>query len=205
VAVVDDHTIVRQGLRRLIDTAADIGIVAEAGDGEEALQVIARERPDIILLDLQMPRLGGLPVLEQLPRICPTARAIVLTTYAQDEMVFEAIRHGARGYLLKETSGDELIRAIRTVQAGGTLLTPLAAERLAQRVHQRDALTAREREVLQLLTDGLRYKEIAARLGTSEKTVQFHVANVFGKLGVQSRTEAARVALDRGLVLLDSR
>jgi signal transduction histidine kinase/DNA-binding NarL/FixJ family response regulator len=205
VAVVDDHAIVRQGLCRLVNAAVDIGVVAEASDGEEALRVVARERPDIILLDMQMPRLGGLQVLEQLPRVCPTARAIVLTTYAQDEVVFEAIRHGARGYLLKETSGDELIRAIRIVQSGGTLLTPLAAERLAQRVHQRDALTAREREVLQLLTDGLRYKEIAARLGTSEKTVQFHVANVFGKLGVQSRTEAARVALDRGLVLLSPR
>jgi DNA-binding NarL/FixJ family response regulator/signal transduction histidine kinase len=205
VGVIDDHAIVRQGLRRLIEESGDIGVLCEAADGEEALRLVRQTTPDIVLLDMQLPKLSGIHVLEQLPSVAPKTRVIVLTTWAQDEMVFQAIRHGAKGYLLKEATGDELIQAIRTVAAGGTLLTAVAAERLAKRVHRRDMLTAREREVLELLAEGLRNKEIAVRLGTSEKTVQFHIANIFAKFGVQSRTEAVRAALDRGLLLAGAR
>jgi DNA-binding NarL/FixJ family response regulator/signal transduction histidine kinase len=202
VVIADDHTLVRQGLRRLLEETGQVEIVGEATDGEAALEIVAREQPDILLLDIQMPKLGGLGVLEQLhaaPGATPT-RVLVMTTFAQDETVFQAVRLGARGYLLKDASAAELQAAIATVAAGGTLLTPAAAGLLAERLHRPDALTAREREVLGLVAEGLRNKEIAARLGASEKTVQFHIANLFGKLGAQSRTEAVRMARERGLL-----
>lgn len=200
VAIVDDHAVVREGLLRLFDASSDISVVGQAPDAETGLALIASESPDVVLLDLQMPGMGGLDCLERLAQTGSSTRAIVLTTFAQDEMVFQAIRLGARGYLLKDTLPDDLIGAIRIVAAGGTLLAPVAAQRLAARVHHPESLTPREREVLGLLADGLRNKEIALRLGASQKTVQFHIANLFGKLGVSSRTEATRVALDRGLV-----
>jgi DNA-binding NarL/FixJ family response regulator/signal transduction histidine kinase len=202
VVIADDHTLVRQGLRRLLEETGQVEIVGEATDGEAALEVVTREQPDILLLDIQMPKLGGLGVLEQL-RAASTAtptRVLVMTTFAQDETVFQAVRLGARGYLLKDASAAELQAAIATVAGGGTLLTPAAAGLLAERLHRPDALTAREREVLGLVAEGLRNKEIAARLGASEKTVQFHIANLFGKLGAQSRTEAVRLARERGLL-----
>jgi DNA-binding NarL/FixJ family response regulator/signal transduction histidine kinase len=202
-AIADDHMLVREGLRRLLEDMPDVIVVAEADNGDAALALLARERPDIMLLDIQMPRLSGLRVLEQLRAVSPNTRVIIMTTFAQDEMVFQAVRLGAKGYLLKESTAAELIAAIRTVAAGGTLLTPTAAERLAERLHRQDALTAREREVLTLVAEGLRNKEIAGRLGTTEKTVQFHTANIFGKLGAQSRTEAVRIAIERGLILTE--
>ncbi len=200
VGIVDDHSIVREGLLRLIGSAPGIEVIWNAPDAETGLHRIENDPPDVVLLDLQMPGIGGLGCLEQLSKAGASTRVIVLTTFAQDEMVFQAIRLGARGYLLKDATADALLDAVRTVAAGGMLLTPVAAERLAARVHESDALTPREREVLELLASGLRNKEIAARLGTSEKTVQFHVANLYGKLGVSSRTEATRAALERGIV-----
>jgi DNA-binding NarL/FixJ family response regulator/signal transduction histidine kinase len=200
VGIVDDHTVIREGLLRLLGGVHDITVSWQAPNAETALELIARSAPDILLLDLQMPGLGGLGCLERLSVSRSQIRTIVLTTFAQDEMVFQAIRLGARGYLLKDASIDELIDAIRTVAGGGTLLAPAAAEQLAQRIYHPESLTPREREVLGLLADGLRNKEIASQLGTSEKTVQFHIANLFSKLGVSSRTEATRVALERGLV-----
>lgn len=201
VALIDDHSIVRAGLRRVLADARGIVVAGEAGDGAAGLALIERERPDIVLLDLQMPGMGGLQLLEQLHSRALSTRVIVLTTFTQDEMIFQAIRLGARGYLLKDASTHELLRAIDVVAGGGSLITPLAAERLAERVFRPDQLTNREREVLALLAEGSRNKEIAARLGTSEKTVQFHIANLFGKLEVQSRTEAVKVAHERGLLL----
>jgi DNA-binding NarL/FixJ family response regulator len=200
VGVIDDHAVIREGLLRLLGAAPDIGVVWQADDAETGLTLIAHDRPDIVLLDLQMPGIGGLGCLERLSTDGSTPRVIVLTTFAQDEMVFQAIRLGARGFLLKDTPPVELIDAVRTVAAGGTLMTPVAAERLAARLHHPETLTPREREVLELLAEGQRNKEIALTLGTSEKTIQFHIANLFGKLGVSSRTEATRVALERGLV-----
>lgn len=201
IGIIDDHALVREGLRRLLESAPDIRVVFDAGDGVSGLSLIRQYRPEVILLDIQMPHLGGLQVLEQLGKDDTPPRAIVLTTYAQDEMVYQAMRLGARGYLLKDTTGAELRNAISAVAGGGALLTPLAASRLAESLHNREALTAREREVLALLAEGLRNKEIAARLGASEKTVQFHNANIFGKLGAQNRTEAVRIARERGLLL----
>ena len=200
VVIADDHMLVRQGLRRLLEATGQIVIVGEATDGEDALEIVEREQPDILLLDIQMPRLGGLGVLERLQAVHIPTRVIVMTTFAQDETVFQAVRLGARGYLLKDASAAELRQAIDTVAGGGTLLTPVAAGLLADRLHRPDHLTAREREVLALVAEGLRNKEVAARLGSSEKTVQFHIANMFGKLGAQSRTEAVRIARERGLL-----
>lgn len=200
VGIVDDHSIVREGLQRLIGSAPGIEVIWDAPDAETGLRLVEKDPPDVVLLDLQMPGIGGLGCLEQLSNAGAVVRVIVLTTFAQDEMVFQAIRLGARGYLLKDANADALLDTVRTVAAGGTLITPVAAERLAARVHQIDALTPREREVLELLAGGLRNKEIAAQLGTSEKTIQFHIANLYGKLGVSSRTEATRAALERGLV-----
>jgi DNA-binding NarL/FixJ family response regulator/signal transduction histidine kinase len=200
VAIADDHALVRQGVRHLLEAQGNVAIVGEATDGEEALTVVQRERPDLLLLDIQMPRLGGLGVLERLRALELPTRVIVITTFAQDETVFQAMRLGARGYLLKDATAAELRQAIDTVAGGGTLLAPAAAGLLASRLHRPDALTPREREVLALVAEGLRNKEIAVRLGASEKTVQFHIANLFGKLGAQSRTEAVRVAQERGLL-----
>jgi DNA-binding NarL/FixJ family response regulator/signal transduction histidine kinase len=201
IGLIDDHAVVREGLRRILGDVRGLSIVGDADDGFAGLALIESERPDVVLLDLQMPRMSGLQVLEGLRDRRLSTRAIVLTTYTQDEMVFQAIRLGARGYLLKDAGADELLRAIDVVAGGGSMLAPLASERLAERVHHPDRLTVREREVLLLLVEGSRNKEIAARLGTSEKTVQFHIANIFGKLDVQSRTEAVRVANERGLLL----
>ena len=200
VGIVDDHSIVREGLQRLIGSASGIEVIWDAPDAETGLKLVERDSPDVLLLDLQMPGIGGLGCLEQLSNVSARSRVIVLTTFAQDEMVFQAMRLGARGYLLKDATADTLLETIRSVAAGGTRITPVAAERLAARVQQYEALTPREREVLELLASGLRNKEIAAQLGTSEKTVQFHVANLYGKLGVSSRAEATRAALERGLV-----
>lgn len=201
VGIVDDHTLVREGLRRLLTDVPGITITLEAGDGEAGLEQVRRNPPDVLLLDMQMPKLNGLQLLERLRDLGLPTRVIILTTFSQDEMIYQAMRQGARGYLLKETTGQELQDAVFVVARGGTLLTPVAAGRLADRLHARDALTEREREVLALLVEGLRDKETAARLGTSVKTVQFHVSNILGKLGARSRAEAVRIAIDRGLLV----
>jgi DNA-binding NarL/FixJ family response regulator/signal transduction histidine kinase len=200
VVVIDDHMVVREGLRRMLDSVDGISVIAVAGDGDDGLVAIEQAHPDVVLLDLQMPRVSGINVLEELRSRGIAARVIVVTSFTQDEMIFQAIRLGARGYLLKDTSAAELQRAVETVANGGTLITPVAAARLAERVQRVDRLTEREREVLILLAEGLRNKEIATRLGTSEKTVQFHIANLFGKLDVGTRTEAVRVARERGIL-----
>jgi DNA-binding NarL/FixJ family response regulator/signal transduction histidine kinase len=200
IGLVDDHPALRAGIRRLLDRSSRVVVAWDAGDGQEALDRLTHDPVDVVLLDLQMPHLSGLETLERLKELGWPARVIVLSAYAQDEMVFQAFHRGAAGYLLKDASADDVEHAIHTVAAGGTLVTPVAAQRLAQRVHRQDVLTPRERDVLALIAEGQRNKEIAARLGTSVKTVEFHAANVFGKLGVTSRTEAARVAIERGLV-----
>ena len=202
VVVVDDHPVTRTGLAALLDAQPDIVVVGQAGDGEEALRTIAALQPDVALVDLRLPRLGGVETISRVARMhTPVAtRTIVVTSFAQDELVLQALRAGAQGYLLKDASADELAGAVRAVGAGGTYLTPLVAGKLASSLTQQERLTPREREVLRLIGQGLADKEIAAEIGTSAKTAQFHVANLLDKLGAQNRTDAVRIGYARGLI-----
>jgi DNA-binding NarL/FixJ family response regulator len=207
VLVADDHEVARHGIVRMLETQPDIVVVAEAADGPEALARARQLRPDVILVDVHMPGMSGLEVIETLEAEALGVRPVILTTFARDDLIFEGIRAGARGFLLKDVSAEELARAVRTVNAGQSLLQPVVATRLVEQigrqargVPERETLTARERDVLKLLADGARNKEISAGLGISHGTVRFHIGNVFQKLGVSSRTEAVRVALSEGLV-----
>ena len=201
VLVVDDHEVVRRGIHDMLDRSAGITVVGEAGDGESALAQIAELKPDVTLLDVAMPRMDGVRTLQELRRRGLTARVILLSVFAKEEQIFEGIRSGARGYLVKDTGRDDLIHAIRAVHGGGSLLPPVIAERLADRIDQggRDDLTDREREILQHLASGATNKEIARAVSLSSGTVKWHIANVFQKLGASTRTEAVRVAQERGL------
>jgi DNA-binding NarL/FixJ family response regulator/signal transduction histidine kinase len=203
VALIDDHALIREGVRRALEQSSGFEVVGEASNGLDGLRLIDEVRPDIVLLDVRMPVMDGLEVVRRLAGREDAPKVVVLTMAVHDEVVYEMIRAGARGYLLKDSHPDELLQALRTVQDGGSLIAPVAASRLAERLAVAAPLTAREREVLALVEHGLRNKEIAARLGVSEKTVQFHIANVFQKLGVQGRTEAVHVARQRGLLASD--
>lgn len=201
VALIDDHALVRQGIRRVLEQDGAFRVVAEAGNGPDGLRVVAEERPAVVLLDVQMPGTTGIDVLRRIRELPDPPAVIMLTVALHDEVVYDAVRYGARGFLLKDGNPEDLLAALRVVAAGGSLISPAAADRLASRLAGSSPLTAREREILTLVDQGLRNKEIAARLSISEKTVQFHVANLFDKLGVESRVEALRVARERGLVL----
>lgn len=208
--LVDDQTLVRAGIRALLDLLPDIEVAAEAADGETALRVLAETRPDVVLLDLRMPGLDGIGVLRALraqDRLPPT---IVLTTFDDDGVMLEAIRQGARGFLLKDVSLERLAEAIRTVAGGGTLLQPAVTERLLRAALQTgaafpsldepDPLTEREIEVLRLMTGGLSNREIADSLHVAEGTVKNHISNILSKLGVRDRTRAVLKALELGIV-----
>jgi DNA-binding NarL/FixJ family response regulator/signal transduction histidine kinase len=201
VALIDDHALVRQGIRRVLDQDGGFEIVAEAGDALVGLRAIEETRPAVVLLDVHMPGINGLELLRRIQELPDPPAVVMLTMALHDEVVFEAIRGGARGYLIKDGDPEDLLRALRIVAEGGSLIAPAAADRLAERLTGAAQLTAREREILALVARGLRNKEIAAALSISEKTVQFHMANLFDKLGVDSRVEAVRVARERGLVL----
>jgi len=197
--IVDDHPIVRTGLAALLERQEDMAVVAEAGDGEEAVDLYRRLRPDLVLMDLRLPRVSG---VEATARICAEfreARVLVLTTYEGDEDIFRALEAGARGYLLKDLAREELLEAIRAVRRGQRRVSPRAASRLAERV-PRSELTPRELAVLRLIVEGRSNKEIGGALGIAEGTVKVHVTNVLGKLGVSDRTQAATSALERGIV-----
>jgi DNA-binding NarL/FixJ family response regulator len=198
--IVDDHPAMRAGLAALLDAEEDVTVVGQAADGEEALRVIAALQPDIALIDLRLPKLGGVETIARLARLHLPTRTIVVTSFAQDELVLQALRAGAQGYLLKDASAEELAAAVRAVGRGGTYLTPLIAGKLATTLTQQERITRREREVLALLAQGLAEKEIGVALGTSAKTAQFHVANLLDKLGAQNRTDAVRIAYARGLI-----
>ena len=200
VVVVDDHPATRTGLAALLDAQPDLVVVGQAADGEEGLRTIAALQPDVALVDLRLPKLGGVETIARVARMPVATRMIVVTSFAQDELVLQALRAGAQGYLLKDASADELAAAVRTVGAGGTYLTPLVAGKLASSLTQMERLTPREREVLHLIGQGLADKEIAAEIGTSAKTAQFHVANLLDKLGAQNRTDAVRIGYARGLI-----
>jgi DNA-binding NarL/FixJ family response regulator len=208
VLIADDHAVVRQGLRTFLDLQADIDVVGEAADGEEAVAVAAEHAPDVILLDLVMPRLDGIGALRRLRETAPAARVIVLTSFGEDERLFTALRAGASGYLLKDVEPAELVRSIRTVHGGGAPLSPAVAARVVEELASggaagrapADDLTPRELEVLCLIARGRSNKRIALELGVAEKTVKTHVSHVLAKLGLSDRTQAALYAVREGLV-----
>jgi NarL family two-component system response regulator LiaR len=206
VLVVDDHAVVREGLRAFLELQDGIEVVGEAADGEEALAAADRLRPDVVLIDLVMPRLDGVSALRALRERLPAVRVIVLTSFLDDDKLLPALRAGAAGYLLKNAQPQELVRAVRVAHAGEALLDPVVAARLVESLATSEAarplerLTPREREVLELIGRGFPNKRIAQRLDLSEKTVKTHVGHVLAKLGVTDRTQAAVFAMRAGLV-----
>ena len=201
VMVVDDQGVVRQGIVALINTVADMKVIAEATNGQEAIEQFRAHRPDVTLMDLRMPVVGGVEAIGRIRREFPGARIIVLTTFDGDEDIYRSLQAGAQGYLLKDMFFDELESAIRAVHAGGRKIPGVVAERLAGRMGGSD-LTGRELEVLKLIVGGHSNKEIGAALGISEATVKSHINSILGKLGVTDRTQAATTALQRGIVHL---
>jgi DNA-binding NarL/FixJ family response regulator len=199
VVIADDHAVVRQGLRTFLDLQEDFEVVAEAADGAEAVAAAVEHTPDIVLVDLVMPNVDGIEALRELRDRVPSARAIVLSSFIDDEKLLPAVRAGAAGYLLKDVQPQELVDAIRTVHAGGALLHPKVASRLLEEMAT-DPLTPREREVLSLIGRGMANKVIARELSLSEKTVKAHVSSILAKLGVTDRTQAALYAVRAGLV-----
>lgn len=200
IVVVDDHPPIRAGLAALLDAEPDLEVIAQAATGEDALRLISELQPDIALIDLRLPGISGVETITRLAQPGVSTRSIVVTSFQQDEMVLQALRAGAQGYLLKDASGSELATAVRTVNAGGTFLTPAVASTLTGSLIRQERLTRRELQVLTLIGQGLADKEIAAHIGATAKTVQFHVANVLGKLGAQNRTDAVRIAYARGIL-----
>jgi signal transduction histidine kinase/DNA-binding NarL/FixJ family response regulator len=200
VVVVDDHPPVRRGIAALLADQPGIEVVADGADGEDALRLVESLRPDVLVIDLRMPRLSGVEAIARVVHQGGPTRCLAVTIFAQDELVLEALRAGARGYLLKDASGDELAAAVRTVHGGGIAVSPHVAGKLAAGLIAPMRLTGRERDVLTLLSHGRSDKEIAADLGMSVKTANFHVANVLAKLGAQNRAEAVRLAYARGLL-----
>ena len=199
VLIADDHAVVRQGLRTFLDLQDDIEVVAEAADGAEAVAAAEAHAPDVVLIDLVMPNVDGIEAIRSLRERAPGARAIVLSSFIDDEKLFPAVRAGAAGYLLKDIQPSELVEAIRTVHGGGALLHPRVASRVLEELST-DPLTPREREVLGLLGRGMANKVIARELSLSEKTVKAHVSSILAKLGVTDRTQAALYAVRAGLV-----
>ncbi len=200
--LVDDHPAFRKGMAALIESEPDLRVVAETGDGSQALEVYRQKKPDVVLMDLRLPGLGGVEAIIAIRKEFPDARVIVLTTFDLDEDIFRAIQSGAKSYLLKDTPEDELAATIRAVHAGREILPGKVAKRLAAR-RQRADLSQREMEVLQLLTKGRSNKEIAAALFISEDTVKAHLKTLFSKLDVQDRTEAAISAIQHGIIHLE--
>jgi DNA-binding NarL/FixJ family response regulator len=205
VLIADDHEVVREGLRTFLQLQDGLEVVGEAADGVQALAQSDLKRPDVVLMDLVMPKLDGLGAMRELRRRLPQIRVIVLTSFLDDERLLPAIQAGAAGYLLKDVEPSELARAIRAAHVGQALLAPAAAARLVEAVAEgtvrRDPLTRREQEVLELIAHGRSNKRIALELGISEKTVKAHVGRLLAKLGVADRTQAALLAVREGLVL----
>lgn len=199
VVVVDDHAVVRSGLAQFLATTGDIELVGVAADGIEALEVVAEHQPDVVIMDLSMPRLDGVEATRQLSELHPTSRVLVLTSFSDQNRILDALSAGADGYLLKHSDPEAIAAAVRSVHAGESPLDPKAARALleSRRTTSREpSLTAREREVLELVRQGLANKQIARRLGISERTVKAHLTSVFTSLGVADRTQAAIWAND---------
>lgn len=202
ILVVDDHSVVREGLTAIIDRQRDMQVIAEAGNGQQAVEQFRLHMPDVTLMDLRMPLMNGVETIIALRKEFPGSRFIVLTTYDGDEDIYRALQAGAVGYLLKDVFREELLEGIRAVHAGRRCLPTVIATRLAERMAGND-LTARETAVLQLIARGKSNKEIATALTITEGTVKGHVNNILSKLGVNDRTGAVTTALQRGIVHLD--
>ena len=204
ILVVDDHPIVRDGLVAVLQDQPDLQVVGSVGTAEEAVALAARLRPDVVLLDLELPDVDGVAAIPRLGEAAPAARVIVFSAYDTDDQVFGAIQAGARGYLLKGADVAEIVRAIRGVHDGGSHLAPRVAARVLGAVgaprRSPTRLSAREREVLQLLAQGLATKQIARSLGVTERTVKFHVASIFAKLGATNRAQAVALAAQHNLL-----
>jgi two-component system NarL family response regulator len=202
VLIADDHPVVRAGLAAVIVQEPDFDLVAEADNGERAVTLFREHQPDIVLMDLRMPQLGGVEAIERITTEFPGARILALTTYEGDADIRRALRAGARGYLLKDMLLSDVISAIRTVLRGDRVIPAAVATRLAE-FPERSDLTERELEVLHLVGRGLSNKEVAKAIGRMDETVKIHLKNIFAKLGVGDRTEAVTVALARGLIHLE--
>ena len=201
ILVVDDHHVVRQGLVALLNIMPEIAVVGEASDGLQAIQLHRTLQPDITLMDLQLPKLGGVDAILKIREEAPAARFIVLTTFDGDEDIFRALQAGAKAYLLKGMTVEELLSTIKAVHSGKTRIAPSIAEKLAERMSGH-ALTTRELAVLERIVAGRANKEIASDLDISEATVKSHINSLLSKLGVSDRTNAATVAIQRGIVHL---
>jgi DNA-binding NarL/FixJ family response regulator len=210
VVLVDDQTLVRKGVRSLLELADDIEVVGEAGDGASAIELVPELNPDVLLLDMRMPGKSGIDVLNELTARDTLPPTIILTTFDDDDLVLAGIRAGARGYLLKDVALEELLSAVRTVAKGGTLVKPAITERLMNGLKQMrtefsslpqpDPLTDRETEILRLMAGGYSNKEIANALNVAEGTIKNHVSNILSKFGVRDRTRAVLKALESGLI-----
>jgi NarL family two-component system response regulator LiaR len=213
ILLADDHVLVRQGTRELLEREGDLKVVAEAGDGEEAVRLARERSPDIVLMDIAMPVLNGIDATRRIKDANPRINVLALTAYDDDQYVFALLEAGAAGYLLKNVGADALVKAIRAVAVGEAVLDPSIARRVVGRFAQpggdarpeeslSEPLTEREMEVLRLAAKGLKNQEIAGKLSLSVRTVQTHLSNIFGKMGVGSRTEAVLEALKRGWLTL---
>ncbi len=210
VLLVDDQTLVRQGIRSLLDLSDEIRVIAEAADGAQAVEMIPQVKPDVVLLDMRMPNLSGLDVLNALRDKDALPPTIILTTFDDDQLVLAGLKAGARGYLLKDVSLEQLVDAVKTVASGGSLVQPVVTQRLLTGLQHMqtefasldrpDPLTERETEILRLMAGGYSNKEIANSLGVAEGTVKNHVSNILSKLGVRDRTRAVLKAFELGIV-----
>lgn len=211
ILLADDHPVVREGLRVMLETQADFAVIGESNTGVETVAQVKALRPDILLLDLEMPEMDGVETLRQIQKIDVPTRVLVFTAYDSDERILTALQSGAQGYLLKGVPRQQVFDAIRVVHGGGSLLQPAIASKLLKQVQRGSgrvaggatdpsALTPREVEVLDVLAQGLANKQIAAQLHISERTVKFHVSAIFRKLDASNRTEAVKIAAQRGLI-----
>ncbi len=212
VVLADDHAVVRKGIREFLEQSGDITVVAEATDGPEAIKLVAEHQPDVAVLDVQMPGVTGIEATRRIKAEHPSVRVLVLTAYDDDPYIFALLQAGASGYILKTADSTELVHAVRAVHRGESALDPSVAQKVVQQLTSGrplgaqavvETLTERELEVLRLAARGLTNKAIGRELGISDRTVQGHLANIYGKLGVNSRTEAVTEALKQGWIIIE--
>ena len=214
ILIADDHAFVRESTRRILEQESDLEVVGEAGDGEEAVRLATSFKPDVAIIDIAMPKLDGIEATKQIKNLCPAITVLILSAYDDDQFVFSLLEAGAAGYLLKSVRGQEIVDAVRAVHSGESVLHPTVARKVLNRFARpsdeveakkpSELLSEREMEVLKLVTKGLSNKDIADKLCLSVRTVQGHLANIFNKLQVSSRTEAVVHALKQGWVTLDA-